>query len=271
MAADSQKSELADEYEKSIAAGRIFIRRNWSQFHQSSRDWFDKQSPEEIEQLEYELGTLARCADVNLPPRTDAAGEIAREALAREVPDVAGGMLAPERNQEPMFLRLALSAIRIHEMAWLQIRLPVIESPSTYALTTKLIAALSGGIATMIGIFSIPFMLGMGLVASQKGDAGDAIFWFYGIGITAFVYQWLKNINEKEKLSTDEIAFIGWAGLHGTGYGLRTGVGASVYLSQMLGKGVQVPLVALDLCAMLTERTTRKCTLTSQCSQSILP
>lgn len=156
-------------------------------------------------------------------------------------------------SSEPQFLRLAIEAVRQHQLASSLTRI-VPPHNSSPVFKSVLMAALS--VCTVIGAFAAPYLFAKALHNVVRGDFDVAVLSCYGLAVPLFCYLWLKNLLDEQKQSVEEIAYRGWLLLpHMDGYWLSTGDGAEVYLRQMVKKGVTVPPVAFDLLALLKRRT----------------
>ena len=265
---------LADEYEKSVDVGTEFLSRCWRNLGDKTRNFLtasnflgengrplpldEREKLGEAEDLAYSLGVLQRCVNANLSRGTKKApSSLPLVALKPEVLVAAGSLMHGYRNQEVEFLRLALMAIRQHQIATTLTRLP------TFGVNGfDFLGLLKLGLVLLHFLFLLllPAFLGIALVASAKGDEAGAIFACYGIGVAYFLRRWVKNLSAESQLSNDELAYQYWLNLGGgidDGPWLAGGPGAATYLAGMVRKGVKVPPVAIDLCEMLTARIVR--------------
>lgn len=261
---------LAKTYDDSAAVGRDFIRQCWSLMDAGARAWlvaskhFDEhgrpqqlnygEGAEDAEQFFYEVGILKRCADSTLPYRSDANGVIPSEALNGEVLGAAGSLLHSSVGRDPSFLRLALSAIRQREIALLLTRLPALKKdrfPIVRAIGIF-------GFLIFVGLLVLasPALLGNAIASAAKGDTDSTVLALYGLAFVALMAGTLRNFSKLTAETLDEKAHAAWIQLHHMTLGpwQVTGVGTRAYLEKMIGDGILVPPVALDICAALSAR-----------------
>ena len=269
---ETSSERLAQDYEDSAEAGRKFIRQYWSVLRQSTKDWLVSSKhygehgesrpieyadrSDEIESLEYDLGVLERCAAIQLPARTSADVIIPSEVFGDEILTSAGAMVYRQRGHEPSFLRLALTAVRVHQMAQLQTSLPAVKTSKSDV--AKLIGVFILGAFCMVGVLISPALIGSALTHAAKGDSDSATLSLYGLGFVLLLIGTLTNLGKTKQLTPDEVAYEGWLNLNPyvSGPWLAAGTGAGAYLENMMRKGATVPPIALDLCAVLTARMT---------------
>ncbi len=265
---------LVQDYNNSSEVGRKFIQEYWRSFRQGTRDWLVSSGhydlygqaqtvdavdiKEAVESLEYDLGVLKLCATVELPTRQQVNSTISTDALSDAILRTAGDMTYGPRGREPQFLRLALQAIRNHQMAVLLTRLPVIETPKYPTL--KLVRVVVTGGLLVLGVLASPAMLAAALTSAAKGDAGGAMVALYGIGFVMLLAGDMKALGKEKPESPDELAYEGWRQLNPFGVGpwLVNGIGAEAYLENMMRKGASIPPLALDLCALLSQQVSAK-------------
>lgn len=254
--------QLADD---PIAIGRAFLRDNWKYLRRDTKDWLsgsgyydahgtslnseNRDYDREVEWLESEIGVLSRCVEAKLPTRSEKGAQIPGCAASDDVLEAAGSIIYLPQAQDPAFLRVALRAVKQHQLANLLTRLP---PPRDQHLWTKPIV----GLISLVLVLASPMFLASAIVAGARGDLYAAMLPLYGLGITFFMAQWTRNLANPEARTVDELAYDGWfrLGLLNRPW-LCSGAGAAEYLKQMMREGVLVPLVALDLCEALEKRT----------------
>lgn len=255
----------ADDYDKSQKEGQEYIRKAWSVLKKETKaflmtsGWYDQHGKQiEVEDrfpddavnnLEHSLATLKRCAEYSLPLRTTKDWFIKGEALSDDVLVACDELLYMNQFHEPIFFRLALRAVRIHRLANLMTRLPAINEK--FLLVEPIFKIIVAILAGLLALAS-PYFLGVALTAAAKGDQDSAVFSLYAIGLAILFVGWVNNLAKDESISGDELEYKEWyMNPFVVGSWLSTGAGAKFYFQEMAKKGVNVPPLAIDLCAAL--------------------
>lgn len=271
---NSMVDALAKSYEDSVAAGREFIHQRWREFGQQTEEWLTAsghfnergksqilepaERSDDIERLEFDLGVLQRCVNATLPSRGKTDALIPAEALNYEVLSAAASMMYGNRSHEPAFLRFALAAIRMHQMANLLTHL----HPEPVLRTLDGVYRLLGAVLALIFVLASPGLVGLAITSAAQGDGSAAALAFYGVALALLFAWYMKNLDKDTALTPHEVAYHDWLMLGvgigvGAGPWLAGGAGTAAYLENMMRKGAKVPPIAFDLCAMLTARITR--------------
>lgn len=277
MEMDDAINELADDYEKSQKAGQEYIRKVWRFLKEGTKTYlitsscYDQRGQrlevefgvaDDIDTLESYLGSLNRCAECNLPSRTVENSTIQREAFSEDVLAACDEFLYRHQWHDPHFLRLALRALRIHKLANLMTRLPAIKEEKHWIFLVKAISLMIYGILGFLLMLASPYFIGVALTSAAKGDEGGAVFALYFVGLAIFIFAHQKNFAKDigKPTSEDEVEYSEWYRLnpYAVGSWLSTGAGAKFYFQEMARKGVNVPPVAIDLCAVLEASVLKK-------------
>lgn len=257
-------SDLVKEYERVLCAGRKQIAKDWQLLPEKLQQWLLNtgkynqrgvyvEKPEEegdssqVEHLEYQLGVVASCAESDMPGRDQKPAQIPSDALDDDVLRAVSSLLQHPYGQSKVFLRLALQAIRKHQMANLLMRMP-----------TKKVIGTSGGVwlliwsvISTIGLVLLPAFFGIALVSASSGDGLGTIGGLYAAGISVAVYKGIKNNVKAMEApgSVDEQAYEAWYWLgHFGQYEWNvTGAGAKAKFEDMLRRGLPMPLIAIDV------------------------
>ena len=269
---DANVEGIAKSYDEKDAIARKFIAQGWGKFEQQTKDWLiaskhydeygnaqllaNAERSSEIDSLETSLGVFKCCAEVILPARWKSGAVIAADALSDEVINAAREMMYSRYRHEREFLILAFMAVRNHQIAnLLAFRLPLLKE--NWFSGFKLFLTLALAILNLILLLASPAFLGYAIASASKGDVGGAVSACYGLGFAVFIFCLCKNIAKETPLTGDEIAYNGWMSLDRYSPWPVVGAGTAAYLKDMMRKGAMVPIVALDLCALLTARIVR--------------
>jgi hypothetical protein len=81
----------------------------------------------------------------------------------------------------------------------------------------------------------------------------------YALGLIAWILNIARNTGKDKQGTKDEQIYRAWASLnpHQSGDWTVGGAGTSVYLEEMMRRGLQVPAVAFDLCESLKTQALR--------------
>jgi len=110
---------------------------------------------------------------------------------------------------------------------------------------------------TGVLLFASPWILAGALTAAATGKFGDTALACYGLAFTALVVRWVKKLvrdgDDSTSSSPERRALHAWQRLDDryTRW-TTTGAGAKAFLEDMLRRGFNVPLIAIDLCDALT-------------------
>jgi len=253
---------LTGNYDAFLSAGMGAISRNWSDLSEATRQvlltsrhfnergkvqTLDRESGDErIERFGYALGRIQRCASVKLPERSNWGASIPEEVWSSDVYGACAEILHDALGHETPFLRLALGAIKQHELATLLRRLPAPKRPHLWghALFLAICIAL---------VLAAPTLVAIALVSAGHGDVGGTALALYGLGFVLWMVKTLREMSKIAPTTPDEAAYFAWSwlGPYGSGPWTMTGAGAEFYLEKMARQEIRVPPVAVDLCAAL--------------------
>lgn len=257
-------SGLVEEYECVLSVGRKQIAKDWQALPEDLQQWllntksYNKrgahvETPEgegdtsQVEHLEYQLGVVAGCAVSDLPSRDQKPAHIPSDALDDDVLRAVSSLLQHPCGQSKVFLRLALQAIRKHQMANLLMRMP----SKKVMRTSEGVWLLIWSVISTIGLVLLPAFLGIALVSASSGNGLGTIGGLYAAGISVAVYKGVKNNVKAMEApgSVDEQAYEAWYWLgHFGQYEWNvTGAGAKAKFEDMLRRGLPIPLIAIDV------------------------
>jgi hypothetical protein len=270
---DTNFQPLVDAYDRSQKAGKTVISESWKSLRPETRSWLIQSgyysecgraapelpddSADVVESLEYHLGTLALCSKALLPRRAEKNAPISLDAFNDNVPTSVSEILFHPYGLEPYFLRVALHAIRNHEMANLMERLPALAEFSTAKNLGKLAFI---GFCILLLLLS-PLVVAGALSSAFAGKFGDTAAALYGIGFIAWMLNIAKGLGEEAPDNTqagkDAQAYEAWRqlGPYGLGDWSLLGAGATAYFEEMQRKGLSVPIIAFDVAAALKATT----------------
>ena len=268
---------LVDAYERAQKAGKGAISQSWKSLRPETRKWLAQSgyyseqggaalelpddSADSVESLEYHLGVLALCSDAVLPGRTEKNAQIPLDACKNDVPASISEILVHPYGMEPYFLRLALHAIRKHEMANLMERIPVLAESSAAKNIGKLAFSAFCILLTLLS----PLVAAGALSSAFAGKFGDTAAALYGIGSIVWMLNiakaWGQEAPDNSQAGNDKKAYQAWLqlGPYGLGMWSALGAGAFVYFEDMQQKGLRVPIIAFDVAAALKATTLRGC------------
>ena len=129
---------LPDTYGDARKAGQKEISRSWQRLSKDTRTWLlesqhynehgsliEAQSDNsDVEDLEFNVGLISRCAKAALPQRSEKDVLIPPEAHPSDFPSALSFLMYHPCGQDPVFLRQALHALQRYEMASLLCILP---------------------------------------------------------------------------------------------------------------------------------------------------
>jgi hypothetical protein len=259
---------LADSYSVAQQAGKKEIGRSWRGLRPDTRAWLtstghydDRGGPleadgatPELEDLEYNLGLINRCVAAKLRGPLKTGAPIPREALNSDVLGELSGLIRHPFGQDPVFLRRPLLALRSFEMAHLLNTLPTAKEHSSW----RGAGVIAFWLFCFVLLLLTPAILAKGLVSAAKNDYGDTSAALYGLGFAAWMLNILRNAGKPTAKTKDEQTYLVWLALQGDW--TVGGAGASAYFEEMMRKGLQVPLIAFDLCESLKTQSLRQCT-----------
>lgn len=257
---------LAERYELAQKEGQKFIANTWETLNKTVKEYLvtegvwevygkrrednEEVSFSKVADLEYAIGILHQAAMVDIPSRSKLDAEISYHAYVSQIFDASEEILSKKELHDPVFLRLALVAVRVHEMANLLVRLPGEKEPSIIGIVFDMIWI------AIVGI-TYPFLITAFLIMVSEHDKQVAYVLSYLVFLSG-ASLWgahKKSLKHKSKfLSSDEITYNAWLQLSPilrTGPWLAVGVGARVYFEQVIRNGGNIPLIVFDLLTVL--------------------
>lgn len=268
---DKNVESLADSYDAAAEAGARRISKCWKWLSEAMRAQLVQSQrygtngaisasassafTDDITGFEYEIGVLVLAVEAKIPGRNEPGAQICGKVLRDDVLSSAANLLYSPLGREAPFLRLAIVAIRNHQIANLLTRLPPLKSESAFIGISRLILYIFGFTGLL---FASPAILAFVLSAAARGNQGDAAVGLYALALLGVMWGFAKNSNkERETKSIDEQTYFSWSRFDDFIVGDRTarGVGAKAYFENMLRQGQPVPPVLFDLCETLTECT----------------
>lgn len=257
---------LPDTYGDARKAGQKEISRSWQRLSKDTRTWLlesqhynehgsliEAQSDNsDVEDLEFNVGLISRCAKATLPQRSEKNVLIPPEAHPSDFPSALSFLMYHPCGQDPVFLRQALHALQRYEMASLLCILPA-EKVSSTAKNVGLF--LFGGFILVL-LLATPAILADGLVSIARGSYGDTATALYGLGFIAWMFNIARGMGKEAETKTgtkEEKTYKAWAFLnyYQAGDWTAAGAGAATYFQEMRAAGLTVPLIAFDLCESL--------------------
>lgn len=262
---DEVITESASQYDAARAEGQRFVSKCWptlqvatkaalveSGFYTPRGVRVKEEFPtsslphHDAERLEYALGLCVRCRDAQLPQRNDTGSPIPVEALASDLPSCAGDLLYVRAWSDPMFLRLALSAVATH----LKASALTTVGPSR---SSSVAGSAITGILQGVLVLATPASLAMALLAVGRQDVGGSILWLYAVGLGVLSAMSALKVG-LPKPDSSEIAYNGWTRFRFDEAIGATGAGTLEYLRKMSADGVRVPTLMFDLADTLRHR-----------------
>lgn len=265
---DDIVNEGVDDYDKSQKVGQQYIRNSWKLLKEETQTCLvtsncynqkgqrlevEYGEAEDIEELEYHIGKLKQSADCKLPSRTEEGAMIEGGALSDDVLMACDHLLFYPQWHDPSFLRLAMRAFRTHKLANLMTRLPAIKEAKYWLVKPTLLILY--GILGFLLMLASPYFIAIALTSAAQGNEGVAASALYVVGAAVFILAHQKNLTKDigKPINGNEVEYNEWYRLNDyqAGSWLTTGAGAKFYFEEMARKGVNVPPVAIDLCAAL--------------------
>jgi hypothetical protein len=270
---DSIKSS-SDRFDLIQATGRQEISKSWRRLSektklqlistgQYSKDGaniavVDEYAGDRVHDLAFDLGILRLCLSVKLPSINAPGSEVSSDALTDEVTQSSGSLLYQNVASDPVFLRLALYALKHHEIAKLLVSIPYKKPPNLLWGAAKSISFALIFIALLI---ASPAILVNSLANIFTGRIEDAVLGFYSLGLLIIFIRFHKNKSDRSKLSDQakiidrqERTLNAWYQLDNTrsnGDWSITGASAHNYFISMQKEGLIVPIVLFDICEAL--------------------
>jgi hypothetical protein len=257
---------LADAYDVARNAGQKEIRGSWQRLRLDTRVWLSKSehynergSPmdveyqnSDVEDLEYNLGLINLCMKAKLPQRSEKGVPIPAEACSTEVQSAFSFLMYHPCGQDPVFLRQALYALQRYEMARLLSILPAEKATSSF----KTIGLILFAGFSFVLLLATPAILSETLVSVARSNYGDTATGLYALGFVAWMFKIGKGLGKNEG-TKDEKTYQSWAFLnpYQSGDWTASGAGAVTYFKDMRKIGLEVPLIAFDLCESLRAKT----------------
>lgn len=252
-------SEGENTWDARAKVGTSRINRVWERLRPQTKDllikdgfdaWGSRDIPlgigDDTGDLAYSLGVFVEAVKEKLPMHYG--DTIASCYMADEVLNEAANLLYSRDYCDPAFTSLALHACINHQTAN--------AASSRYfhggkRAGTKSGLALSGTVIAVL-VFSavLATSIGNGLVSALEHDAITSSVLAF---VAMFSFGTLKSLNKPNEESKWEVASTLWSSLIYRDFHIGTGHGVEHQLHQLVSKGVHVPSVLFDLCAVLQQ------------------
>ncbi len=273
---DEYVADTVKEYDDAQDIGQQYISSQWKLLRDDTKSYFidsgcysesgkriavepfSSDKADEIESLESYIGYLRQCANYRLPSRSVKDAIIPRAAFSNEVLAACNHILCSPQWHDPLFLRLALMAFRVHTIANLMGLLPPVKEKSDLMGVIGAGSLILFSLIAFILLIASPYFVSVALVSVAKGDEGSTITAMYLIGFTIYLF-WELKVKVKKKNEGNfsngydyEFEYNEWdrLGFYQSSW-WSTGAGARFYFESMAKKGVNIPPMAIDLCAAL--------------------